>query len=130
MKNSWNVVLLVALGLAVGGSCGGDSSAKTDGGGSGAKAGGGTGGMGGAGGTGCEYQHYFAAGGGPNVSPRCTGIGGSCATLACGCNGKIITGCAEEFAEPYAYTYSGESAPDDGAISSGTTCDPNSDAGH
>jgi hypothetical protein len=90
---------------------------------------GGTGGTGGIGGAGCEYQHYFAPGCGTNVSPRCTGIGGACASYACGCNGKVIMGCDSEFGEPYAYTYSG-ATPDDGAVTDGTTCDPTSDAGH
>jgi hypothetical protein len=91
-----------------------------------------TGGMGGIGGAGCEYQHYFTPGCGADVAPRCTGAGGACLSFACGCDGRILTGCGNEFAAPYAYTFPVSEQTLDGGLLSGTqtTCDPTSDAGH
>ena len=86
---------------------------------------GGAGGSGGAGGAGCKNLHYFSAG--CDVAPTCfNGTGGSCYSLACGCSGRIIAGCANEFYEPYAYTVP---VSLDGGGSAGMTCDPTADAG-
>lgn len=91
-----------------------------------ATGGNGTGGAGGVGGS-CQYQHYFAPACGAEASPRCTGVGGSCYSLACGCNGKIIVGCGPEFPEPYAYSIPLKL---DGGDMAGLACDPNAgDAG-
>jgi len=119
MITKWKLILFGALGFALGTSCGGDQ--LTDNRGTG-----GTGGIDGGDDTSCLFQHYFAPGCGPDVAPRCTGAGGACYSLACGCNGKVITGCANEFAEPYSYTIP---VTFDGSDSAGMTCDPGVDAG-
>jgi hypothetical protein len=109
---------VAALGLALGISC--SSSSSSDGtGGSG-----GSTGSGGAGG--CKYLHYFSAG--CDAQPTCfNGTGGACFSLACGCDGKIIGGCQNEYAVPYAYRISYSiDASDPYAV----TCDPTADAGH
>ena len=111
MRNLCKFLLVGVVGLFLGTSCGGNDSIKTAG---------GTGGSNGAGGAGCEYQHYFSPGCGADVTPRCTGVGGSCARLACGCDGQVITGCGDEFASPYAYLLSTAQSAD-----AGMTCDPN-----
>jgi hypothetical protein len=136
MRQLGFLTVVAALGLALvvscssfGGASGCCDPAPTGGSGTGGR---GAGGMGGAGigGAGCEYQHYFAPGC-SGVSPRCTGAGGSCATLACGCDGKIIVGCGPEFATPYAYTVPMSLDGGDlvGGDMVGQTCDPTSDAG-
>lgn len=129
MTNRWKLILFAAIGFALGASCGGDQL----------KGNGGTGGSGGTSGTGgtggfdagddaaCMYRHYFSPGCGADVSPRCTGVGGACASIACGCSGKVIAGCANEFSEPYAYTIPW--SLDGGYSAIGMTCDPGSDAG-
>ena len=114
------------LGLALAVSCDG-SSLTVDGGtgGSGGSGNGGSGGTGGNGGAGCQAMHYYSPG--CNASPTCdNGTGGACFTLACGCNGKVLTGCGE-YSEPFAYTIplSSVDASDPSALS----CDPNADAG-
>ena len=120
------LLLFVPLAFAVAASCGNHDSTPGDHGtgGAGASDGGGgdesdatADGM-------CLYQHYFSAG--CSVSPLCTGAGGSCYSLACGCSGKIIVGCANEFLEPYAYTLPVNWG--DGSDPAGQTCDPNRDA--
>lgn len=113
MKNLCKILIFGVVGLFLGVSCGGSDSIKNPG---------GAGGTTGAGGAGCEYQHYFSPACGADAVPRCTGAGGACFRQACGCDGHIITGCANEFAEPYAYLLpEGWPAPD-----AAMTCDPNS----
>ena len=108
----WVLVLVGVFGLALGMSCSGSSLNDNRG----------TGGAGGMADAGCKYLHYFSAG--CEVSPICfNGSGGSCYSLACGCNGTIIGGCAGEFSEAYAYTY-----PGGVDASAGMTCDPTADA--
>jgi hypothetical protein len=144
MRNLTIVVAFLGLALAVscnqplsktdnqapdgaGGSGGtgvaGDGNGGTAAGGS--EAAGGIGGIGGIGG--CQTAlHYYAPGCG--VAPRCVnGSGGDCAGLACGCSGKIIGGCANEFAEPYVYTIP---ISFDAGNQIGMTCDATLDAGH
>jgi hypothetical protein len=121
MTNRWKLALFGAVAFALGASCGfGDPPV-------GNRGTGGSGGTGGGDDAACLYQHYFSPGCGADVSPRCTGVGGACYSLACGCNGKIITGCGDEFALPYAYTILPVTF--DGGDSAGMTCDPDSDAG-
>jgi hypothetical protein len=120
MTIKWKLILFAVVGFALGASCGGDAPLT------GNLGNGGTFGNDAANDTTCLYQHYFAPGCGPEVAPRCTGAGGACASMACGCSGKIIGGCANEFAEPYAYTIPGNI---DGGGTIGMTCDPESDAG-
>ena len=119
MTVRWKLILFGVVGFALGASCGGDQLTGNTG-------TGGSSGTDAANDTTCLYQHYFAPGCGPEVAPRCTGAGGACYSLACGCSGKVIVGCSTEFAEPYAYTipYS-----PDGGEQPGMTCDPESDAG-
>ena len=112
------------LGLALAASC--DGSSLTVDGATGGSGGGGTGGMGGNGGAGCQGMHYYSPG--CNASPTCdNGTGGACFTLACGCDGKVLTGC-NAYSEPFAYTIplSSVDASDPSALS----CDPNADAGN
>ncbi len=143
------LTLFALLGLALGMSCSSSlsktSDQGTDGeggsatGGNPASEGGGpaTGGTGGAGG--CAEPHYYSAG--CSVTPRCpNGFGGSCAGYACSCSGHVISGCATEFAEPYAYTIqmslgdggttrlgidAGPISVDGGYRWDGVACDPN-----
>jgi hypothetical protein len=112
------------LGLALAVSC--DGSSLTANGGTGGSGGGGSGGMGGNGGAGCQAMHYASPG--CDVSPTCdNGSGGACFSLACGCNGKVLTGCGL-YSEPFAYTIPVGSV--DASDPSALTCDPNADAGH
>ena len=114
------------LGLALAASC--DSSSLSAGatGGSGGGSSGGSGGMGGNGGAGCEAMHYHSPG--CNASPTCdNGSGGACFGLACGCNGKVLTGCGS-FSEPFAYTIPVSSV--DASDPSKLSCEPTADAGH
>jgi hypothetical protein len=119
------LLLVGILGLALAAACS-STSPVSDGDGTGGA--GGRGGAGGSGGTvdaGCKYLHYFSAG--CDVAPTCfNGTGGACLGLACGCNGKIVAGCANEFAEPYAYTVPASVDP---GIEVGAACDPTADAG-
>ena len=138
---------VVVLGLALGMSCshspsnpgdrgtGGEGGSAGTGvavGGTGGSPSGGSGGLGGAGV--CSSPHYFAPG--CDVVPRCPeGAGGACATQACGCNGRIINGCNNEYPEPYAYTIPIRLPLDGGGYSTvdasyspvdgGFSCDPN-----
>ncbi len=148
--------LVVLLGLAFAISCSQSLSNSGDRGtggagdstGSGGQLGGdggsppGSGGAGGIGGTGgCQSPRYFSAG--CNVAPVCpSGAGGACLGWACSCSGKVITGCRNDFGEPYAYTLptyldgggvsyppgvdaSFVSADDGGSHQLVGTCDPN-----
>ncbi len=128
MFNRWKLILFAAIGFALGASCGGDQLMTGNGGTGGTSGTGGTGGLDAGDDVACMYHHYFSAGCGADVSPRCTGIGGACASVACGCSGKLIGGCDNEFAEPYAYTIRGNIDGGDPVI--GMTCDPDSDAGN
>jgi hypothetical protein len=127
----WALFVTCTLGLALAMSCDGSSTTSDRGtGGSGTggsgSGGSGSGGMGGNGGAGCEAMHYYSPG--CNASPTCdNGTGGACFSLACGCNGKVLTGCGA-YPEPFAYTIPVGSvdASDPAALS----CDPNADAGH
>jgi hypothetical protein len=112
-------------GTGTGGSGGAGGSGATGGlastGGSGGA--GGSGGIGGAGGH-CDFLHYLSAG--CSVAPSClNGSGGSCATLACGCSGHVISGCGSEFAEPYTYIVPTIFPPPDSGTQIGMACDPN-----
>jgi hypothetical protein len=116
------------LGLALAVSCGGSSLSgdRGTGGSSGMGGTGGSGGMGGNGGAGCEAMHYASPG--CNASPICdNGTGGACFSLACGCDGKVLTGCGV-YSAPWAYTIPVTSV--DASDPSALTCDPNADAGH
>ena len=124
-------LFVAVLGLGFGISCsssplGGDQGTGGGGDTGGGGTGGGSGGGGGTGGAGgCEYLHYLSPGCG--VAPTClNGAGGACYSLACGCSGKIIQGCGDEFAEPYAYTVP---VSFDGGGSAGMTCNPNGNDG-
>ena len=71
-------------------------------------------------------MHYDSPG--CSASPTCdNGTGGSCLTLACGCDGKVVSGC-RAYSEPFAYTIPLSSV--DASDPSALTCDPNADAGH
>jgi len=145
-----SVLFVGLLGLALGMSCsqslskpgdqgtggeGGSGGTGVGGDGDGGSPSGGPGGGGGLGGTrGCLSPHYFAAG--CNVAPRCPeGAGGACASLACGCSGRILNGCNNEYPEPYAYTIPIRLPLDGGGYSivdasyppvdGGFSCDPN-----
>lgn len=111
------------LGLALALSCDGSSLPANGGtGGGGGSGGGGSTGSGGNGGAGCQAMHYYSPG--CNAKPTCdNGTGGACLTLACGCNGKIISGCGD-YSEPFAYTIRVSSVD-----ASDLTCDPTADAG-
>ena len=118
------------LGLALAVSCDGSSVTGDPGtGGVGGSGGGGRGGgsTGGNGGAGCQAMHYDSPG--CNASPTCdNGTGGACFTLACGCNGTVLTGC-RAYSEPFAYTIPPGSV--DASDPSVLSCDPNAaDAGH
>ena len=118
--------LVGVVGMVLGMACSSASLPEDHGTGGSGGSGGGAGGSGGAGG--CQNLHYFSAG--CDVAPTCfNGTGGSCFSLACGCSGKVIGGCANEFYEPYAYTVLRASFYDGGS-SVGMTCDPTADAGH
>ncbi|HXJ21904.1 MAG TPA: hypothetical protein VMT03_16895 [Polyangia bacterium] len=122
--NRLALITAAILGLALGLACS-SSSPTNEGGTGGSNGSGGSTGSGGAGG--CKYLHYFSAG--CDAQPTCfNGTGGSCFSLACGCNGKVIVGCDSEFGEPYAYQIevNGVDASDPSAL----TCDPAADAGH
>ena len=121
MTNRWKLILFGAIGFALGASCGGDQQLA------GNRGTGGSGGSDAGDDAACLYRHYFSPGCGAEVSPRCTGAGGACASIACGCSGKIIGGCANEFSEPYAFTIPGNL--DGGEPAIGMSCNPDSDAG-
>lgn len=133
MRQVGFLVLIAALGLALGGSCSSDNSkccdvVATGGSSSGGSAtgGGGAGGVGGGGvgGTGCQRQEYAAPGCGADVRPICTnGTGGACFQRACGCDGHVLTGCGL-FPVPYSRVLPANFSSD-----AGDTCDPTADAG-
>jgi hypothetical protein len=115
----WALVAVALLCLTLQASCNTEGTSPLDGEG-GSSGSNGTGGVGG-----CKYSHYFSAG--CSASPTCfNGTGGACYTLACGCNGTVVAGCQDEFAEPYAYRLPASS---DAGDSVGMTCDPTADAG-
>lgn len=112
------------LGLVLAVSCGGSSLTVDSG--TGGSAGGGSGGLGGNGGAGCQGMHYYSAG--CNAAPTCDdGTGGACFSLACGCDGRVLTGCGA-YSAPFAYTIPVSSV--DASDPSALRCDPNADAGH
>jgi hypothetical protein len=110
------------LGLSLAVSC--DGSSLTGDGATGGVGGSGSGGSGGNGGAGCQAMHYYSPG--CSASPTCdNGTGGLCLTLACGCDGKVVSGC-RAYSEPFAYTIPWSSV--DASDLSALSCDPNADA--